>query len=279
MAHTSEYWLRSRGKRNSPATPSEREAPDELALALSAGPADRDDGSETARELAERVCLRRRREAGGCGVGQDQPIEGILPFHPDLQGDALLQAKGPAEVHICRGMTKGPVIVKKGGLAGAPLIVGHVGPRRGIQHVGFGRIEAVAVDIDGSVVNHAVGIGPVRGPQRLPGNTLRRARTTAQNVADGIGAGRSGQGEQCAALILQVPAGAPIGEHIRQNLIPEELVIAMDPGNRVFGGNSELVGQMVGRQILPELSGVNDFDQVKFPFRDNPWERRLVTTV
>ena len=60
-------------------------------------------GSETARELAERVCLRRRREAGGSGIGQDQPVEGILPFHADLQADALLQAKGPTEVTFSVG--------------------------------------------------------------------------------------------------------------------------------------------------------------------------------
>ena len=44
------------------------------------------------------------------GLGRINRFEGILPFHPDLQADALLQAKGPAEVHVFRGMTKAPVI-------------------------------------------------------------------------------------------------------------------------------------------------------------------------
>ena len=68
----------------------------------------------------------------------------------------------------------------------------------------------------------------------------------------------AGSASNAPLLILQVPAGAPIGEHIRQNLIPEELVTAMDPGSRIFGGKSELVGQIVGRQILSKLGGIKD---------------------
>ena len=71
-----------------------------------------------------------------------------------------------------------------------------------VQNDGLGHVKAVAVDVERVGVMDAIVVGPIHRPRAHARNQLRGARSIAEEVADGRGAGTGGQAHQRRALVI-----------------------------------------------------------------------------
>ena len=102
---------------------------------------------------------------------------------------------------------------------------------------------------------------PIHGPGTHSRNQLRRARSVAEEVADGRGAGTGGKAHQRRALVIQIPARTPPGHNVAEHFV------AKDTGGKarhlVLGAHPELVRDVIGAEGLAQIpvKGIGGADQ------------------
>src|SRR5665213_1378637 len=190
----------------------ERKASNQCAGALTGGSCFRNDGTEAA---AVQTPVGAGSERGGSG--REVPrvnrrsqarrkrvlnsVEDIRELRANLQSVTFFDAEGTAEVGVLRRVAHAPEGANRGFVV-RELPVGDVRKRKRVQHLGLGHVKAVAVDIERVGVMGATVVGPIHRPGTHARNQLRRARSVAEDVADGRGAGTGGLAHQSRALVI-----------------------------------------------------------------------------
>src|SRR3974377_2289670 len=178
------------------------------------------------------------------------PVEDIRELRANLQNVTFFDAEVAAEVGVLRRVAEAPEGAKRA-FIGRKLPVGDVRECRRVQPLRGSGVEAVAVDVQWRRVVLAAEIGPVHRPRAHPRNQLRRARSVAEEIADGRGAGTGRKAYQSRALVAQIPARTPPG----QNGV--EHFVAQDTGGKarhlVLDAQPKLVREVIGAEGLAQI--------------------------